>query len=231
MHLLYKAFWRNRMKDWMILLAILLSLSIGGFFIKNLLINFYRKRMMKYLFEIHPNLLKLLDSFIVKLLFDPFYTENLRLNFFISNHDDIEIEKFIRTIETSNFTKKQKMSMYQTAFSYFVSNLNKCGANKMMNIIKTSVEKNNLDVAIVDECKLETDIFFDKKLSVLNEIDKRIENSLERDKVGWIVKKIFVLKENNRVDEAKSFLENAIYQMKDSVNQAILTQFLEKGFE
>ena len=48
------------------------------------------------------------------------------------------------------------------------------------------------DVAIVDERKLEIDIFFDKKLSVLTEIDKRIESSSKRDKVGWVVKKIFV---------------------------------------
>lgn len=219
------------MKSWIIVLIVLLTLSIGGFITKNLLSNNYSKKLMKYLHENNPGFPKLLDSFVSKSLLDPYYRENLRLNYFVANKNDLEIEKCIHSVEFSNFTKKQKLVIYQTAFSYFVSFLNENKANKVLKIIEKFIEANKLNTMIVNDCKLDIDIYFERKLSVLDEVDKRIENSMGREKVGWIIKKVYVLKENEKVKEAKMCLEHEIDKMHDTMYRTILIKLFENEFE
>lgn len=218
------------MKSWMIVLLVLLTLSVGGFIIKNLWSHFYSKRIMKHLLEGNAEFLRLIDSFAAKVLFDPYYRENLKLNYYIVNGNDVEIRNSILLTEDSSFTKNQKMVMYQTAFSYYVSNLKRDEAVQMLKRIKEFVEKFQMDTKIIDECQLDFDIYIDKKLSVIHEIDRRMHTCIEREKVGWIAKKVFVLKENGKIEEAKLCLEQAIETMHDATNQSILIKLLENGF-
>ena len=122
-----------------------------------LAINFGRKYTQKYISSKLTDYLysgdfvnfeKLINKRYIKYLIHPFNVDFLKLNEAIFKQDKKEIEKRFNMFDNTSLTDKQKTTIYQKAFFYYLQNEDVKKLEKYYLLIKESEDKtlfNNID--------------------------------------------------------------------------------------
>lgn len=220
------------MKNWIVSAVVVIAVLIVIYFVRKYLIKKYTVELMKTLMEDEEKFFNLLDSFKIKLLFQPFNREYLRLNNYIARGADKKIKEQIAVMDKMRVDRKQRFATYQTVFQYYLSQDNETQARNMQRKMNAFVDENNLDPGLKEKMNMEIKMYFDKALSTLPYIDQNLEEaSSDEDKAVWNLRKAFVLKENNRLDEAKECMKIVVECTSDPTMKKEMQDLLDNDLK
>lgn len=186
----------------------------------------YTKRLLKA-FKNAREFEKLLDSVIVKFLFDPYNREYMRLNFYISQEKSSAVEAQINKLSSVRMNKKQRLTFYKTAIQYYASVNDEKNARKIQKSFHQFADENKLGESMKEAVDMELAIYFTKDISVIPYIDRKLQDCDCMEKAAWNFKKAVVLKANHRLDEAKECMRAAIDCMPDLKQKKALQEMLD----
>lgn len=167
-----------------------------------LLINFGRKYIVtsiksdlsNYLYKgDFDNFEKLINKWYVKYLIYPFNVDFLKLNEALLKQDKKKIDESFNVFENKTITDKQKESVYQKAFFYYLQENDEKKLNKYYRLIKELEDKtlfNNID-----------DIYKIVVLKQTNELEKYLEIYEENNENTMAVFLLYNIYKNKKEDD------------------------------
>lgn len=210
---------------------IVTMVSVGCFVGFQLLVNFYSTKLTESISNNPEKFKKMIDSRIVKILFDNFTREYMQLNYLIAHGTKIEVRDHIFKIDRLKLSNNQRNSLYRSALQYYISINDEKDALKIQKRYNEFVDKNNLNPEMKNEFEMEMKMYFHKSISTLKYINEKIELCKESNKHIWYLKKAYILKENNRLKEAKECMHSAIESTSDKKKKEELIKILNNDLK
>ena len=206
---------------------LLISLFIGVLMIRKLLTMHYTKKLVNEFTNNPDHFEKVLDSAPVRLLFEVFNREFMRLNFFITYSKKGKVDEQVEKIEKMKLNKKQRFSIFQLLLQYYISIDEEKKARKLQKRYNAFIDENKLDKVLKSNMDMELKIHFEKDLSTLSYIDSHINNCSDSERMVWNFKKAIVLKANNKLEEAKACIEQVILNTQDEKQKEMMQELLD----
>lgn len=207
-------------------IILLISFIAGMFLIRKLSTMYYTKKLVND-FTNHPDQFeKVLDSAPVRLLFEVFNREFMRLNYFITYSKKGKVDEQVEKIEKMKLNKQQRFSVFQLLLQYYISMNEEKKARKLQKRYNAFIDENKLDKVLKSNMDMELKIHFEKDLSTLSYIDSHLNNCSDSEKVVWNFKKAIVLKANNKLEEAKGCIQQVILNTQDEKQKEMMQELL-----
>lgn len=207
-------------------IILLISFIAGMFLIRKLSTMYYTKKLVND-FTNHPDQFeKVLDSAPVRLLFEVFNREFMRLNYFITYSKKGKVDEQVEKIEKMKLNKQQRFSVFQLLLQYYISMNEEKKARKLQKRYNAFIDENKLDKVLKSNMDMELKIHFEKDLSTLSYIDSNLNNCSDSEKVVWNFKKAIVLKANNKLEEAKGCIQQVILNTQDEKQKEMMQELL-----
>ena len=208
-------------------IILLISFVAGIFLIRKLLTIVYTKKLVN-VFTNHPEQFeKILDSKPVRLLFEVFNREFMRLNFYITYSKKGKVDEQVEKLEKTNMNINQRFSVFQLLLQFYISINDEKKAKKLQKRYNSFIDENKLEKVLKSNMDMELKIHFDKDLSTLSYIDSHLNNCNDTERVVWNFKKAIVLKANNKLEEAKSCIQQVILYTKDEKQKEVMQELLK----
>lgn len=208
-------------------IILLISFVAGIFLIRKLLTIVYTKKLVN-VFTNHPEQFeKILDSKPVRLLFEVFNREFMRLNFYITYSKKGKVDEQVEKLEKTNMNINQRFSVFQLLLQFYISINDEKKAKKLQKRYNSFIDENKLEKVLKSNMDMELKIHFDKDLSTLSYIDSHLNNCNDTERVVWNFKKAIVLKANNKLEEAKSCIQQVILYTKDEKQKEVMQELLQ----
>lgn len=208
-------------------IILLISFIAGMFLIRKLLTMYYTKKLVND-FTNHPDQFeKVLDSKLVRFLFEVFNREFMRLNYFITYSKKGKVDEQVEKIEKMKLNKQQRFTIFQLLLQYYISIDEEKKARKLQKRYNAFIDENNLDKVLKYNMDMELKIHFEKDLTTLSYIDSHLNNCNDTERVVWNFKKAIVLKANNKLEEAKSCIQQVILNTKDEKQKEVMQELLQ----
>lgn len=220
------------MEKFIVGIVAFLVVLVVVYFVRKALIKKYTMDLMKLLVSQNENeFIKLLDSGMVKTLFVPFNREYMRLNFYIAHGQDSKIKEQVSLMDQMRVDRKQRYATYNTVFQYFISTNNETNARNMQRKMNAFIDENNLDPNMKYDLRMEIRMYFDKDMGTIPYIDEHLENANDQDKAVWNLRKAFVLKENNKLDEAIKCMEIVVKHTSDPTQKREMQELIDNNLK
>ena len=173
-------------------IILLISLIAGIFLIRKLLTMFYTKKLVNE-FTNHPDQFeKVLDSKPVRLLFEIFNREFMRLNYFITYSKKGKVDEQVEKIEKMKLNKQQRFTIFQLLLQYYISIDEEKKARKLQKRYNAFIDENNLDKVLKYNMDMELKIHFEKDLTTLSYIDSHLNNCMiQKELYGTLKKQLY----------------------------------------
>ena len=214
------------MKKYIIIAIVLLVSFVLHQIITKVLEKKYTYKLMKSIMNDEESFADLLDSLVVKYTIPVYNREFFRLNYYIVHTNDKKVREQLSMMEKMRMSKKQQLSLYQTAFKYFVSVNKKADAKNISRKINAFVDEYNLDPEIKTQFEMEIKIYLDKDLNAIPYIDSMLENCTDQEKAVRYLEKTYIYKENNQLDEAINCMKKVIEYTTDEKQKQIFKDLL-----
>lgn len=212
-------------------IIILISLIAFVYLTKKLLTMYYTKKLVNEFTNNPDHFEKILDSKPVRLLFEVFNREYMRLNFFITYSKKGKVDEQVEKFEKMKLNINQTFSVFQLILQYYISIHDEKKAKKLQKRYNAFIDENKLDKVLKSNMDMELKIHFDKDLSTLSYIDSHLKNCSNSEKVAWNFKKAIVLKANNKLEEAKQCIQNVIENTLDDKQKEIMQELLKNDLK
>ncbi|WP_294562770.1 hypothetical protein [uncultured Traorella sp.] len=216
-----------------ILIAVIVGILVVV--VMNLVRKYLEKRytikLMKAIMTDEDEFLKLVDSFMVKYLFPPYNREFMRLNNYIARGADKKVKEQISLMEQMRMNRNQRFAVYQTAFQYFITINSESNAKNMQRKMNAFIDENKLDPEMKKTIDMDMKMYFDKDISTLPYIDEKLENCDDADKAVWNLKKAYVLKANQKLEEAKECIRLVMQYTNDPTQKQIMQDLLDNNLK
>lgn len=215
------------MENWVKVALLLLIVSIVFFSVRMLLIRHLTKKILNSVMKDERSFNELIDSFLVKALFTSFNREFMRLNYYVAHESSVIVGNQFDKMYQMKLTKKQRATLLQIVYQYFLSQKDARNVKKYQKLLVDFYEKNNFDKKMIDDINLTVRILIDGDVKTLGLIEKNIKATEKDEKASWYLKKAYVLKCDNRLEEAKEAVRKAIENTTQAFQVQLLQQMLE----
>ncbi len=219
------------MKKEEVAILIFVIVLISFLIIYRVLTNVYTKALLKAFKEDNDKFEKLIQSWIVKLIFPPYNREFMYLNYCVLHKKEKQIDKQIEKLESIRMNQDQHLAVYKTAIQYYVSINDEKKSRQIQRKLNDYIDQNKLDSNIKEAVDTELNIFFTKDLSTLPYIERKLENANDLDKVEWNFKKAVVLKANHRLEEAKECMKIVIEKTTNQTQKKAMQELLDNNLK
>ncbi len=219
------------MEKYIIVGIVLVAAILLHFIITKVLTKKYTYKLMKLITQDEQTFLNELDSLVVKYLFPVFNREFFRLNYYIINTNDNKVKEQLSLMENINMNHKQKLSLYQTVFKYFVSINKKSDARNILRKISAFVDENNLDKDIKTAYEMEIKIYLDKDIKAIPYIDAQLEDCTDQEKAVKYLEKAYIYKANNQMTNAIDCMNKVIEFTEDPRQKETFKQLIDNNLE
>lgn len=220
------------MKEIFIVLIVVVVSSLIIFFVRKHLTKKYTMELMKAIIvEDMDTFTDLIDSTKIKLLFDPFNREYMRLNCYIAHGQDKKVNEQVSLMDKMRINRKQRYAVYYNVFQYFISTNNETNTRNMQRKMNAFIDENNLDPNIKNDLSMEIKLYFDKDICTLPYIDEHLKNANDQEKAVWNLKKAYVLKENKRLDEALKCMEIVVNCTTDPIQKKEMQALIDNNLK
>lgn len=210
-----------------IVAVVALSLYFG----RNVLNNKLYKDLMSVIGQDEEKFLKLINSLIVKLSFQPFNRDYMTLNHYIMMENDEMVEKQFQDLDAHKLNQKQTLNVYQKVFMYYVKKNNAAKAKDVYERICRYVDEKGLPETIKTSCEKDLLVYIDKNPKVLKTLDQMLENANNDAKALLYLEKTYVLKYNRRMDEAMKTMEKVIEYTANENQKKVMQDLLDTKLE
>lgn len=214
-----------------ICVVLILVLIVVQFIGRKVMTNRYTMKLMKAILGEEEAFMKLNDSFMVKMLFHPFNREYMRLNYYVMHESKENVKKQLALFDQMRISKEQHLAVYQMAFQFFLTNEMEDDARKLLEKVKIFVDENQLDPNLKENMEMDIRMYIDKDISTLSFIDEKLQNCTSEQKALWNLKKVYVLKSNDRLDEAMACMKIVIDNTSDPTQKQMLQELLDRRLE
>ena len=214
-------------KKVIIVIAVAIVMTAAIYIVRRVLVKKYTMKLMSAIIRDQQEFLNLVDSFMVKFLFEPYNREYMRLNCYIANGSDKKVKEQISLIEQMRITSNQRYAVYQTALQYFISTNDKSNAKNMQRKMNAFIDERNMDASLKENIDMDLKMYFDKDLSTIPYIDEKLKNCNDQQKAVWNLKKAYVLKANNKLDEAIECMKIVVEYTTDPTQKKVMQDLID----
>lgn len=219
------------MKKYIIIAIVLIVTFLLHQFLTKILVKKYTYSLMKSITEDEETFSNKLDSLIVKYLIPIYNREFLRLNYYIVHSNDKRIKEQLSFMENLKMNNAQHLSLYQTAFKYFITVNKKTDARNISRKINAFVDEHNLDKDIKTQYEMEIKIYLDKDINAIPYIDSILENCEDQEKAIRNLEKTYIYKTNNQLDKAMECMNEVIKYTTDENQKQIFKDLLSNNLK
>ena len=205
---------------------LLITFLVGVLMTRKLLTMYYTKKLVNAFTDDPDCFEKKLDSAPVRLLFEVFNREFMRLNFYITYSKKGKIDEQAEKLDKIKLNRNQKFSVFQLLLQYYISTNQENKARKLQKRYNAFVDENKLDKVLKNNMEMELKIHFNKDITTLSYIDMNLEKCSSAEKVAWNFKKAIVLKANNQIEEAKACIQEVIEHTHDEKQKEMMQELL-----
>lgn len=214
----------------LIAFAVAVGLTIATNFLKNHFMNRYTLKIMKAMAEDEQTFNNLIDSNPVKLLFEPFNREYMRMNYYIAHDNFNKIQEQAVLMEKNMRTaKKQKLAILQMLFQYYLSKENKTKTREYQKKLNEFFDENGYEEEVKEEINISVAIFIDKDTSLLPMLDEKI-NEGGQQAIAWLMRRAFLHNELKEEEKAADDLKKAYELCEDNNQKEVIEALLKAGF-
>lgn len=214
---------------------IIVVVLIGSFLIHQIITKILEKKytqsLMKSITEDEETFSKNLDSLAVKYIIPIFNREFLRLNYYIIHSNDKKVKEQLSFMEGLKMNNAQHLSLYQTAFKYFITINKKTDARNISRKINAFVDEHNLDKDIKTQYEMEIKIYLDKDINAIPYIDSILEECSDQEKAIRYLEKTYIYKENNQLEDAKECMKKVIEYTTDKTQKQVFIDLLANNLK
>lgn len=217
-----------------IAIAVVVTLAVLTitYIVKKELTKKYTMKLMKAVIEEDDEKFdQIADSFMVKMLFEPFNREFLRLNRYIAKGSDKKVKEQLSLIEGMRTSRNQRLTTYQTVFQYFLSTDNVSNAKNIQRKINAFVDEYKLDEEIKRAVDMDVRMFFDHDLSTIPYIDEKLADCSDQEKAVWNYRKAYVLNFNSKHDEAMACMQEVLKYTTDPMQKEIMQKIVDNDLK
>ena len=214
---------------------IIVVVLIGSFLIHQIITKILEKKytqsLMKSITEDEETFSKNLDSLAVKYIIPIYNREFLRLNYYIIHSNDKKVKEQLSFMEGLKMNNAQHLSLYQTAFKYFITINKKTDARNISRKINAFVDEHNLDKDIKTQYEMEIKIYLDKDINAIPYIDSILEECSDQEKAIRYLEKTYIYKENNQLEDAKECMKKVIEYTTDKTQKQVFIDLLANNLK
>ena len=219
------------MNKYIIIAVVLIGSFLIHQFITKILEKKYTQSLMKSITEDEETFSKNLDSLAVKYIIPIFNREFLRLNYYIIHSNDKKVKEQLSFMEGLKMNNAQHLSLYQTAFKYFITINKKTDARNISRKINAFVDEHNLDKDIKTQYEMEIKIYLDKDINAIPYIDSILEECSDQEKAIRYLEKTYIYKENNQLEDAKECMKKVIEYTTDKTQKQVFIDLLANNLK
>ena len=161
--------------NFILFIALFLVVLLMGLVIRKIYQKKLRQAFQK---KDYTTVCKILDSFFVKLLFQPFYVEMMRFNAYLALKDRQQIDRQVDLLMKSRLSKKQTELFGMRAYQYYIRQKDEAQCKRLAEMIqKTGNEQLYQQVLVMEDVYLTQS---GKTLELLKEEYKKAEGQNKR---------------------------------------------------
>ena len=210
---------------------IIAVVALGLYFGRNILNNKLTKDLMSLIGQNDELFMKKINSFAVKMSFQPFNRDYMVLNHYIMMDNEEKVDDQFNYLDAHKLNKNQTLTIYQKAFMYYLKKNNSVKAKDVYKRLCTYVDEKGLDSKIKDNYEKDILVYLDKNMKVLKTLDKMIEEGNDDAKALLYLEKTYVLKYNNRMEEALKCMKKVIEYTKNPSQKKVMQDLLDNNLE
>ena len=210
---------------------IIAVIALGIYFGRNIMINKLSQKLMSVIGKKDGEFLKLINSFLVKMSFQPFNRDYMTLNHYIMLDDTKNVEDQFNYLDAHKLNKNQTLNVYQKVFTYYIKKNNSVKAKDVYKRLCDYVDEKKLDVSIKDGYEKDIKVYLEKDIKVLTTLDTLLENANDDAKALLYLEKAYVLKYNKRLEEAKECVEKVIEYTKNPSQKQVMQDLLNNNLK
>lgn len=210
---------------------IIAVVALGLYFGRNFLNNKLYNDLMSVIGKDEEKFNKLINSFAVKMSFQPFNRDYMTLNHYIMMENDEMVEKWFNDLDAHKLNQKQTLNLYQKVFMYYVKKNNAAKAKDVYGRICKYVDEKGLPEAIKESCEKDILVYLDKNPKVLKTLDKMLEEASDDAKALLYLEKTYVLKYNRRMDEALKTMQKVVEYTSNPNQKKVMQDLLDSNLE
>lgn len=210
---------------------IIAVVALGLYFGRNILNNKLYSDLMNVIGKDEEKFNKLINSFAVKMSFQPFNRDYMTLNHYIMLENDEKVEKWFNDLDAHKLNQKQTLNLYQKVFMYYVKKNNAVKAKDVYGRICSYVDEKGLPVSIKESCEKDILVYLEKNPKVLKTLDKMLEEAADDAKALLYLEKTYVLKYNRRMDEALKTMQKVIEYTSNPNQKKVMQDLLDNNLE
>lgn len=205
--------------------------GLAIFFGRNFFYNKTRDDLLNIIGKDDDKFLKMIDGFSAKLFIEPFNRDYMKLNHYILTKNESKIFEQFNTIDEHKLNKDQTLVLYQHLFKYYVKATNLEKAEDIYERLCKYVDENKLSIEIKEDFEKDIKVYLTKDLSVLSLLERRMENANNDLKALLYLEKAYVLKHNDRMEEALSNMKKVIEYTSNTNQKQVMQDLLNSDLK
>ena len=210
---------------------IIAVIALSIYFGRNLMINKLTKKLMNVIGQNDSEFTKLINSFVVKMSFQPFNRDYMTLNHYIMLDDSKKVEDQFNYLDAHKLNKNQTLNVYQKVFMYYLKKNNSIKAKDVYKRLCDYVDEKKLDSKIKEGYEKDIKVYLEKDIKVLTTLDEMLENANDDAKSLLYLEKAYVLKYNKRLDEAKECVQKVIEYTNNPSQKQVMQDLLNNNLK
>ncbi len=220
-------------KNIVIILVLAVVLVIATTLIKNFLMRKYTLKLMNAMAEDEETFNSLVDSFMVKSLFEPYNREYLRLNYYIAHDTAVKVKNQVDLLDKMRMNKEQKQAYMNLAFQYYVMGRKEKEAKKMGKRLIEYIQSQELEDGelMIEDINFNLAVFIDNDMEQLPKITEKIESTEKDEKATWLFRRAYLYKHNGKKEEAENDLREALNHVSNEGQKEVINKILEEGID
>ncbi len=210
---------------------IIAVVALALYFGRNILNNKLSRDLMNVVGQDDAKFMKLINSFAVKMSFQPFNRDYMTLNHYIMMDNEAKVEEQFNYLDAHKLNKNQTLTIYQKTFMYYLKKNNSIKAKDVYNRVCSYVDEKKLDESIKSSYEKDILVYLDKNPKVLKVLDEMIKEGNDDAKALLYLEKTYVLKYNNRMEEALKCMKKVIEYTKNPSQKKVMQDLLDTNLK
>ena len=210
---------------------IIAIIALGLYFARNILNNKLSKDLMSLIGQNDAQFMKKINSFAVKMSFQPFNRDYMVLNHVIMMDDEKRVDEQFAYLDAHKLNKNQTLAIYQKTFMYYLKKGNSAKAKDIFKRVCSYVDEKKLNDKIKAAYEKDIMVYLDKDIKVLKVLDQLIEEGNDDAKALLYLEKTYVLKYNRRMDEALKCMKKVIEYTKNPSQKQVMQDLMDSNLE
>ena len=166
--------------------------AIVVYFGRNIMINKLYNDLMNVIGKDEEVFLKKINSFLVKMSFQPFNRDYMTLNHYIMMENDKKVEEQFNYLDAHKLNKNQTLNLYQKVFTYYIKKNDSIKARDVYKRLCNYVDEKKLDPKMKKSYEKDILVYIEKNPKVLKTLDQLLETANDDAKALLYLEKTYV---------------------------------------